>query len=813
MSDSIKFTVIVLIIINFIHLSESFKENIESSVSNSNDPQNLSINKYTNIKNNNIKRQDQGKCQDISVPMCLNMPYNMTSMPNQFNHYTQHEAAMEAHQFYALVEINCSKDLRFFLCSMYTPICIPNYKQQVKACKSVCVRARLGCEKYLKKFGFEWPEHMNCDLFPEYGTSKDVCMDPIDATQQSTNKQFIINHNLNKNINIIDRKVTTKSTPKKTLIHIEDDSENGSVQDTTNFYSINKLSSVSAINQLSDTLCKAPFIKLTKNDQYGNVGYLPNCIQSCSSSNNPKIYFTEWQQTFTYYWLMIWTILCMFSSLCTTFSYLIEPDRFKYPEKPIIYLSICYLFVSFGYLLRYIFGQEQMNCTYGLENNSLDNKTTNLPCILTFIFIYYFGMASSVWWVIVSLTWFLAAGLKWGCESISKYVKYFHLAAWLLPFIKTCIILSLSYVDSDSLTGICYVGNLNVNNLRLFVLIPSIIYLTLGITFLIAGFISLIRIRNMIKRQNGDLTKAHKLEKLMIRIGIFSILYTVPATCVMACQFYEQYYRSDWEKNVMCKNFFSNDGINLNESKLNMVKTFCYSSKSNQNEIPDFSIFMLKYFMSLIVGVTSGFWIWTNKTVKSWNGFFDKFFSCCLSSNRNISDTSNDIESAVDGVSKKNQPQSCCNIFNQESNKNIAKTRRDSIVYFQPPNNDDNNLFFDDKNQHSSSTESNNNLVMNQQNYDRYINHQNYRNNITKPTESNNTATISQQYYPINYDQQALLKLQQQQHVHSNRADFYYDFCSSSAISAATNNTRNNTGTCSSKYSIPSSVGSKNNLK
>jgi len=87
------------------------------------------------------------KCEEITVPMCRNMEYNVTSMPNQFNHETQQEAAMEAHQFWALVEINCAKELRFFLCSMYTPICLPNYAQPIKACKSVCVRARIGNKK------------------------------------------------------------------------------------------------------------------------------------------------------------------------------------------------------------------------------------------------------------------------------------------------------------------------------------------------------------------------------------------------------------------------------------------------------------------------------------------------------------------------------------------------------------------------------------------------------------------------------------------------------------------------------------------
>ena len=34
--------------------------------------------------------------------------------------------------------------------------------------------------------------------------------------------------------------------------------------------------------------------------------------------------------------------------------------------------------------------------------------------------------------------------------------------------------------------------------------------------------------------------KTEKYEKLMIRIGVFSVLYTVPAVFVIACYFYEQ---------------------------------------------------------------------------------------------------------------------------------------------------------------------------------------------------------------------------------------------------------------------------------
>ena len=33
---------------------------------------------------------------------------------------------------------------------------------------------------------------------------------------------------------------------------------------------------------------------------------------------------------------------------------------------------------------------------------------------------------------------------------------------------------------------------------------------------------------------------------------------------------------------------------------------------------PDFSVLMLKHFMVLAVGITSGFWVWSGKTVDAW---------------------------------------------------------------------------------------------------------------------------------------------------------------------------------------------------
>nr|MBE5725754.1 frizzled 2 [Cucujiformia] len=194
---------------------------------------------------------------------------------------------------------------------------------------------------------------------------------------------------------------------------------------------------------------------------------------------------------------------------------------------------------------------------------------------------YFFGMASSIWWVVLSLTWFLAAGLKWGNEAIASYSHYFHLAAWFIPAFQTVAVLLSDAVDGDPVSGICYVGNMNMENLRTFVLAPLLVYLLLGTTFLLAGFVSLFRIRNVIKKQGGIgvNSKTDKLEKLMIRIGIFSVLYTVPATIVIGCHLYENTFHNEWLKSIACT------------CPVTTVMTF--------REKPLYSVLMLKYFMAL----------------------------------------------------------------------------------------------------------------------------------------------------------------------------------------------------------------------
>ena len=107
----------------------------------------------------------------------------MTEFPNFFHHTTQAEASLEVHQFSPLVQVNCSPDLAFFLCSLYAPIC-SNLDKPPPPCRELCVRVRTGCLPLLLKFGFNWPEKMKCETFPSRG--EDICIDRPNIMEVTT---------------------------------------------------------------------------------------------------------------------------------------------------------------------------------------------------------------------------------------------------------------------------------------------------------------------------------------------------------------------------------------------------------------------------------------------------------------------------------------------------------------------------------------------------------------------------------------------------------------------------------------------------
>ncbi|KAG7503210.1 frizzled-7-A-like [Solea senegalensis] len=117
---------------------------------------------------------NHGVCQSISIPLCTDILYNETIMPNFLGHTNQEDAGLDLQQFYPLLKTQCSADLKFFLCSVYVPVCTV-LETVIPPCRSLCKRAWQGCKAEIAKLGFQWPERLRCDTLPSYGTGE-ICV-------------------------------------------------------------------------------------------------------------------------------------------------------------------------------------------------------------------------------------------------------------------------------------------------------------------------------------------------------------------------------------------------------------------------------------------------------------------------------------------------------------------------------------------------------------------------------------------------------------------------------------------------------------
>uniref|UniRef100_A0A915B250 Frizzled-1 n=1 Tax=Parascaris univalens TaxID=6257 RepID=A0A915B250_PARUN len=500
------------------------------------------------------------KCVPITMQMCKDIPYNMTLYPNILGHTKEEDASLEVHQFLPLVKVKCSEDLKFFLCTIYAPVCTV-LGRPIPPCRHLCLSAKLGCENLMNKFGFKWPPPLACELFPTDG----MCVGE-NRTDTSTEAPH--------------------AHPRATMF--------------------------------TQMECPHTMQVLSKSKYSLRVANttLEQCSLPCSADNLVPMFFDSRIRRYLRFWTGAWAVACCASSLFTVLTFLIDMGRFAYPVRPIFYLAICYLFISFVYMLGLV-AEDKISCAAVSASNTplVSQGMHSFPCTVVAVIHYYFSVASSVWWVVLCVAWFLAANLKWAQESIEGLSSYFHMLAWGIPAFLTIAVLVTNSIDGDLFTGICSVGNLKPSALFNFVFIPIFTCIALGLLLLGCGIVSMLRIRRYIKFKHSDIDQnIRKLEKLMLRICAFAFMYTLPTMVSAACLAYEAFMMESWMANWLAMRCARKDRAMFGFS---LPRQTCVVHENVRP--PDLLIYFFKYLMQLVVGITCAVWVCSSKTLNSYS--------------------------------------------------------------------------------------------------------------------------------------------------------------------------------------------------
>ncbi|XP_075238209.1 frizzled-8-like [Lycorma delicatula] len=94
----------------------------------------------------------------------------------------------------------------------------------------------------------------------------------------------------------------------------------------------------------------------------------------------------------------------------------------------------------------------------------------------------------------------------------------------------------------------------------------------------------------------------------MTRLAVFTALYVLPTLGALGCLLYESWHHPRWRSLALL-------------SALDCHATpGCAPGPSYHSAGVEVSL--LRVFLSLVVGISSGMWVWSGKTCRSWSSLF-----------------------------------------------------------------------------------------------------------------------------------------------------------------------------------------------
>ncbi|KAG5322906.1 FZ10B protein, partial [Pseudoatta argentina] len=503
---------------------------------------------------NHAHPETGAKCERLNVSFCRGLRYNMTAMPNFMGNEDQRQAERGLATFMPLVHYNCSKHLRLFLCAVFAPVCSEHVA--IPACKSLCLSVRRDCEPALTSLALPWPHLLDCNRFLDRGNT--LCVQPPDETLDNT------------------------SSP--TLPTVQ--------QQWPVMYERPPLQiSIRLQQQQQHYQCPPHFVQISEMEMI-----------SCAPRCGTDAYYRAEDKKFAERWMTGWACLCFLSTLFTLLTFWVEPSRFRYPERPIVFLALCYNFLSMAYIVRAAVGADNLSCVSQIDGPSyipVRDALKSIPCTIWWLVRYYLGLASNMWWAVLCGCWLLSARNEWSSEALYDIAPYLHAAAWILPIFFTGGSLLSRNVVADELTGLCQISDESALWLEV---LPHAMLLLLGCVFGSVAGSALVRVRRAVRCAGRS---AMKLERLMTRLGIFALLYALPALGGLVCVLQEASVRPRWRK---------------------LALLAALDCRAAQNCTPGpvyraagLEVALLRLFLSLVVGVTSGMWVWSGKTCRAWS--------------------------------------------------------------------------------------------------------------------------------------------------------------------------------------------------
>lgn len=538
-------------------------------------------------------------CEPLKSDMCRSIGYNMTGMPNLAMHTLQSEANFELATYVPLISMGCANELQFLLCSVYVPMCVEQEvlspQKLIGPCRPLCERVEAKCSSVLKKmFHLPWPQVLNCSKFPYTNVHEHMCMEgpgegqsPLGLPPSSVNDMWT---------NEIFRDMVIKADGKK-MANL------GVFKPIRNFVELFE-NDVAKIRPAQGINVQCGLLK--KSSRYHYIKRANKCIPECGA----EISYREEDKATTDSLIIYLAAFCFVLSTCTFVIYIVNAwgasstkSVTAFAANTAMFLALSYVGYSFGYLLSELgFRPSNGLCVHNDEDETVlllaQEGHRSRPCIVVFLFVYFFTQAASAWWTVVALSWCLA---QWWTSQpqmaslqqrsrVATVSMFCHLYGWGVPAALTVAAVVLHLVEADEMATVCLPGALQDDqSLLIFMVVPEGIQLVLGAVLYLFGVCSAYFCGNATTSEAArGKQEAHALCNLRTRVSCFGFVYFLAKVCVLFTWIYEYLYRRNW------------------------------LDATSQNDLPNPTVLWVRISMSLIIGISMPWWVATKETLLRW---------------------------------------------------------------------------------------------------------------------------------------------------------------------------------------------------